>query len=308
MCPSTDKTEVSCFHLNNHQKYKKLNVSFGNSSLKHNFNPKYLGVKLDSSLNFKAHLDDLRMKLKTRNNIVQKLAGSSWGADATTLRTTALALVFSVAEYCCPVWINSAHVQKIDAQLNLSMRIVTGTIKSTPTPWLPVLSNIVPPHIRRQNTTLNFWNKFNSFPNDFQILSYIPDNKIPRLKSRKPFWANSFLNTSENNKEIWQSEWNAYNISNKNLITDPSNKVPGFDLPRKTWSILNRIRTGHGRCNSMLFRWNSVESPSCECGEAEETIEHLINNCPIYKFQDGLENIHKVNESFLKWVVNFKLI
>ena len=85
-------------------------------------------------------------------------------------------------------------------------------------------------------------------------------------------------------------------------------EVPGFNLPRRTWSILNRIRTGHDRCNSVLFKWNSVDSPNCECGEVEETIDHLINTCPIYKFQDGLRAIHMVSDSFLKWVINFKSI
>jgi hypothetical protein len=308
LCPNPNKTEVSLFHLNNHQKFRKLNVLFGNFPLKHNFTPKYLGVKLDSSLNYKAHLDDLRMKLKTRNNILQKLAGTSWGADPTTLRTAALALVFSTAEYCCPVWLNSVHVQKIDAQLNFSMRIITGTIRSTPIQWLPVLSNIVPPHIRRQSATWNSWNKFNSFPDSFPILSYVPENRIPRLKSRKPIWSNNFLNSNFSYNEIWKSEWDVCSLSNKDLISDPSNEVPGFNLPRRIWSLLNRIRTGHGRTNSMLFKWNSVDSPNCECGESEETVEHLINNCSIYKFQDGIRAIHNISNSFLQWVENFRSI
>ena len=37
---------------------------------------------------------------------------------AFTLRTTALALCFSTAEYTCPVWERSAHAAKIDSSLN----------------------------------------------------------------------------------------------------------------------------------------------------------------------------------------------
>lgn len=206
LCPNPNKTEVSCFHLNNQQKYRKLKVTFNDDVLQHNFNPKYLGIKLDSSLNFKVHLESLRLKLKSRNNIIQKLAGSSWGADAITLRTAALALVFSAAEYCCSVWFNSAHVNKIDTILNDSMRIVTGTIKSTPLHWLPVLSNIVPPHIRRQVAVSKSWNKFHSYPNSFPILSYLPDSRSARLKSRKPLWTNDFLYSTNSHIEFWQSE------------------------------------------------------------------------------------------------------
>ena len=43
-------------------------------------------------------------KLKNRNNLLMKLAGSTWSASANTLRSSALALCYSAAEYCAPVW------------------------------------------------------------------------------------------------------------------------------------------------------------------------------------------------------------
>lgn len=56
------------------------------------------------------------------------------------------------AEYGAPVWINRSHVKRIDAQLNETMRIITGTKKSTQTQWLPVLSNIMSSRIRRNES------------------------------------------------------------------------------------------------------------------------------------------------------------
>jgi len=41
--------------------------------------------------------------LKNRNNLLMKLAGSTWGAGANTLRSSALALCYSAAEYCAPL-------------------------------------------------------------------------------------------------------------------------------------------------------------------------------------------------------------
>jgi hypothetical protein len=79
-------------------------------------------------------------KLKRRNNIIHKLAGTSWGLD----------LVYSRAEYCCLFWKNSTHVNKIDAELNTTLRIITNTLKSTTTPWLHVLAHIMPYNIRRK--------------------------------------------------------------------------------------------------------------------------------------------------------------
>lgn len=145
---------------------------FNDKQVKTNFEPVYLGVTLDRTLTFKSHLEKLAQKLKTRNNIISKLCGSNWGADADTLRIAGLALVFSTAEYCSPVWLNSSHVDKVDSQLNQTMRFITGTIKSTPLPWLPVLSNIVPPELRRKSMLKKVLDKYQAF-DDFGTIFLI---------------------------------------------------------------------------------------------------------------------------------------
>jgi hypothetical protein len=89
-------------------------------------------VTLDRSFTFKPHLEKTALKVNARVNLlIRKLAGTNWGCDADTLRTTSLALVFSAAEYCAPVWLNSAHTQKVDVQFNNAMHFITGTAKST---------------------------------------------------------------------------------------------------------------------------------------------------------------------------------
>ena len=112
--------------------------------LKHDFTPVYLGVTLDRTLSYKTHLSKTAGKLKTRNNLLSKLAGTTWGAGTHTLRTTALALCYSVAEYCCQVCARSSFTHQVDSQLNSSMHLITGCLRSTPVPWLPVLADIAP--------------------------------------------------------------------------------------------------------------------------------------------------------------------
>ena len=79
-----------------------------------------------------------------------KIAGSTWGASTSTLQSSALALCYLAAEYCAPVWSRSAWV---DVQLNSTMRLISGTLRFTPLPWLPVLSNIEPPALQRKAAT-----------------------------------------------------------------------------------------------------------------------------------------------------------
>ena len=76
-----------------------------------------------------------------------------------TLRTAALSLIYSIAEYCAPAWCRSAHTRLIDSVLNDALRIVTGCLRSTPTDNLPVLSGIQPAELRRQEMTLSLANR-----------------------------------------------------------------------------------------------------------------------------------------------------
>ena len=106
------KTQVCSFHLNNKQAKTELEIRWNNERLTNKENPVYLGVTLDRTLSFKEHVMKLKKKISSRNNLLGKLANSSWGADAKTLRTTALALCYSTAEYC------SGHAGKVDPELN----------------------------------------------------------------------------------------------------------------------------------------------------------------------------------------------
>lgn len=131
-------------------KNEKFDVKFCNKEVKFNPNPTYLGYKMDRTVTHKANVEKVAQKIKSRNNILQKLGGTDWGLNANTMCTVALGLVYSTAEYCSPVWLRSSHFNKVDTQLNNTLRIVSGALRSTPLPWLPVLANIAPSKIRRE--------------------------------------------------------------------------------------------------------------------------------------------------------------
>ena len=139
---SHTKTVTTAFHLNNRETKRELNVYNNGKRLTFCQVPTYLGVELDRSLTFRHHLEALRKKLTTRVALMRRLAGSGWGAGAKTLRTAALSLVYSTAEYCAPVWCHSAHTRLIDSVLNDALRIVTGCLRPIPTDYLPVLAGI----------------------------------------------------------------------------------------------------------------------------------------------------------------------
>ena len=64
-------------------------------------------------------------------NIYTYMFATTWGADATMLHISVLALVFSTAEYCAPVWCRSSHTHMLDSELNRAMHIIMGCLKNT---------------------------------------------------------------------------------------------------------------------------------------------------------------------------------
>lgn len=67
-----------------------------------------------------------------------------------TLRLTAQGVVYPVAELCAQVWLNSPYINSVDVHNKQAMCTTSGTIKATPTNWLPALSQIATPHIHHK--------------------------------------------------------------------------------------------------------------------------------------------------------------
>ncbi|KAG5876624.1 hypothetical protein JTB14_016161 [Gonioctena quinquepunctata] len=136
------------------------------------------------------------------------------------------------------------------------MRIITGTVKPTPTVCLPILANIAPPQLRRTSAADKEWKKLSNPLNNPSL----PD----RLKSCRPIWMDKEI---EGMYDI-HSKWNeaiAANQEVRNLgsIIDPTSKPEGMHLLRRTWCRLNRFRVGHGRCRDEMFGWGIVDSAGC---------------------------------------------
>ena len=72
------------FTLITKEAYRQLAVKLDGSTLPCNSTPTSLRVKLDRQLTFKQHIEALRGKVASRNNLLRRLAGSSWGAQKRT--------------------------------------------------------------------------------------------------------------------------------------------------------------------------------------------------------------------------------
>ena len=233
--------------------------------------PKYLGMRLDRMLNFKQHLEEVAGKVTSRGSLIRRLAGTTWGASAKTLRISTQALVFPAAEYGSPVWSRSPHVKKVD--------VATA-----------------PAGLRWKAATLALARK--AVKHDWHILYDTTKIEVPpcRLKSRKPYnkEAQEMLSVIPEDRSkdawiaaTWKPEWEASGPTRVHrYVSDPGEGVTGVkgeDLSRKQWTTLNRLRTGVGRYKASMIKWGLAENAACECGEPEQTADHIINSCPIHR-------------------------
>lgn len=192
------------------------------------------------------------------------------------------------------------------------MRIVAGVVQSTPVPWLHAITNIAPPHIRRENAAFKMWNKCTEHPNLAKIpLRHDLLNPPPdRLISRKPIWKDDNICQQHYSvEEKWRNFWNdTPDFTNKALISDPTQKVEGFSLPRKSWKTLNRFRTGHGCCAQQMTRWNFASSATCDCdGLTIQSMKHLIEDCPNRRYNGGIARLHSLPDDAVEWLDDFEL-
>ncbi|KAJ6646182.1 Phospholipase A1 member A, partial [Pseudolycoriella hygida] len=100
-----------------------------------------------------------------------------------------------------------------------------------------------------------------------------------------------YKNYSPNDE--WLEQWESLQVNNWNLIDDPNIRVAGFDLQRRSWCQLNRIRTNHGSWNSAMNKWNRSIAPDCDCGHNTPTIGHIVNDCPTRKFSGGIRELNQ---------------
>jgi len=57
-----------------------------------------------------------------------------------------------------------------------------------------------------------------------------------------------------------------------------------MNLPHCTWSMVNRLRIGHGQCGYLLHKWGFQDNPICDYGIGEQTINHIVVDCQSRKF------------------------
>ena len=106
----------------------------------------YLGLIIDKRLNWRDHVDHLRVKCTSPMNLIKHVSHLSWGADRKTLQRLYTALVKSKLDYGAQVYgaSKSKVLKCLEPIQNACLRVITGAFRSSPAVSLCVETGILP--------------------------------------------------------------------------------------------------------------------------------------------------------------------
>ena len=219
-------------------------------------------------------------------------------------------------EYFAPVWCRSAHTHLIDPVINDALRISTGCLRHTPADNLLILTDIQPVELCRKGATLSL------APGAMEpghllhsALIHPSSANARRLKSRHPFVpaTQQLISSSDNNNIIYAAHWVDHQCNAK--WTDNPTRLliyfhprhrhpPGVTLARKAWVWLICLHTSVRRFRSCLCKSSMASFEACECGAEEQTVEHVVLQCPIHRPPHGLHGLTVLDDKTIAWLLN----
>ena len=132
---NAEKSEVCPFSTWSNDSSWNPTIFIGNQKVRVNTTPRLLGVILDRSLTFIAHLKKLTTSLTSSIHIIKATAHTCWIWHCSTLKMAFHALVCSKLDYAAPSWqpwLSDANLSCLDRLQNHSLRLITVQLVSTP--------------------------------------------------------------------------------------------------------------------------------------------------------------------------------
>ena len=177
-----------------------------------------------------------------------------------------------------------------------------------------MLAGIQPAELRRSSATLSLaCRALEPLHLLHQKLETPVNGQRQRLKSRHPFVPaaqellrkSSHLDTNAAQwaDHTWSADWQSSSTRLHAFVPDASTKPAGMTLPRPSWVRLNRLRTGVGRYRSNMHKWGLADSAACDCGADEQTADHIILDCPIYRAPSGIQGLKNLDEETITWLL-----
>lgn len=94
-----------------------------------------------------------------------------------------------------------------------------------------------------------------------------------------------------NPDEAWKAEWSAQEVTNKHLVKNPMQKIPGFNLPQSSLEpqpVAAQTMADAATCCTN----GKLKTLQYATGHPEQTMDHIMTQCPIHRYEGGTTVIH----------------
>ena len=137
------KTKIVMFTWN--KKWNLRPIVVDNTTIELSTSAKFLGVTLDSKLNYNEHITNITKKATASLMQCRKAVGPTWGMSPKTCSWIYKAVIRPILTYCSSIWIRATYTNLNATKLRrvqaLALRIMTGAMPSTPFISLDKLTN-----------------------------------------------------------------------------------------------------------------------------------------------------------------------
>lgn len=258
------------------EKLKRFpSIKLHNKPIPHKLQFTFLGVTFQHNLRWHTHINNLKLKLQSQQNSLNRVAGRLWGVSSKLLKVWYLTTSEKTLTYAAAIWADDLTKQEI-MQINSCQRPfllkITRTYRTTPTVALNALSGIPP-----LDLTLNYENRRSKI----LLLNNLPNN-LPFLQ----------------NKELLILQPSTHLHPSK-ISFEFSEKDPAFGSDHKIFTDGSKSDNGVGAAfivfheNNQIFSANFKLNPEASVYQAELC---AINQSLIWLMQNHtLQNIKSAN-------------
>ena len=148
---SVEKTVATIFTLDPHEARQEARLFMGDSRLRHEPTPTFLGVRFDRTLSFGQHIKDIKAKMWRRANALRAVSGKAWGPN-TSDEGPVPGLHQDVRGICrrrLDAGRGLANLEHLEVAQRQACRIITGCLRSAPAAALEREADLMPFVVRR---------------------------------------------------------------------------------------------------------------------------------------------------------------
>lgn len=154
---NTDKTKCVIFYRDVRWiKRQTINLEMNGEEIDVEEEYKFLGLIVDSHLNWKSHVAYTKNKCKRALGLLRKLSHTTWGADNTTLNILYKATVLPILDYACQIYSSATKtvLDGLNPVHNEGARIITGAFRSSPVTSIHVERGELPLDLHRESVVM----------------------------------------------------------------------------------------------------------------------------------------------------------